>query len=95
MMNPPASKCISKFIDEQLGCNTRIHGRTFNQIKSCKDTSQLYALVSISKKLEDADANTIYKITGCLSSCETFEYHKIDNTLGASRKGIHELRLDF
>ena len=95
LMTPSASKCIAKFTDEQVGCNTRIHGRNANQKASCNSTSQLYALVNISNKLVDADANTIYKITGCLSSCEKFEYHRIDSNLVSSRKGPHYTKLDF
>ena len=90
-----ASKCIAKFIDEQLGCDTRIHGRTYNQKAGCNNTSQLYELANISKKLEETDANTVYQITGCLSTCDKFEYHKIDSTQVAARKPPHDTYLDF
>ena len=55
----------------------------------------MYALADISQKLEVADANTVYKITGCLSSCEKFDYNKIDGKGKATRKPPHDILLEI
>ena len=49
---------------------------------------------TLSQKFQVADANTIYKITGCLASCEKDEY-KIDGTMSESLKPPHGIKLDF
>ena len=69
------SACIARHIEEQLGCTPRIHGsRIPSKSKACSLQTELQKLARISKQLEESDANEIYGITGCLSSCHRFKY---------------------
>ena len=72
--NVNTSACISRYLENRLGCNTMILGSQYSQNNHCTTRSQLMALANISKKLEEADADDIYKMTGCLSSCEKDQY---------------------
>ena len=84
-----ASACIAKFIEKQTGCNIRIYGST-DPVKQppCISLAQLRNLTSITRKLHEADARTIYRLTGCLASCERYEYHRIDSEMTSASGGI-------
>ena len=82
----------SKFIEGQLGCSTKIQGSGAPQKKPCNNVTQLQTL---SRKFHEADANNIYKITGCLASCEKDEYHEIVGTKTESLRAPHDIKLEF
>ena len=44
----------------------------------CTLSSELNELTNITRQLQEADANSIYELTGCLASCERIEYAEID-----------------
>ena len=90
---PNVSACIAKFIEGQLGCSTKIQGSGAPQKKPCNNLTHLQTL---SRKFHEADANNIYKITGCLASCEKDEYHGfILHPMTESRKTPHDIKLEF
>ena len=63
----------------------------------CTMTTELESLKNITKKLEGASANKIYKMTGCLASCNRNEY-AIDSSPMTSKYcflGPYDLHLDF
>ena len=72
---------------------------------SCHDTEQLMKYSNISKKLYQADENEAFELTGCLSTCDKYEYliqpettlHKVEDvTINPGIDGTsHELRLKF
>ena len=70
------SACIAKYIENELGCNPRIHGSGSISFKSgiCNSTAHFKLLANISKLLMNADANGIYNVTGCLASCHKNKY---------------------
>ena len=87
--NFEASTCISKYIEKQTGCHIRLFASTNSAIQlPCNTLAQLRNLTSIVKRLHEADARTIYKLTGCLASCERYEYHRIDSEMSTSPGGI-------
>ena len=76
---PNTSECITKYIEEKLGCSMKIHGGGISsQMPLCKSKSDLDALKNLTTKLQDATANKIYEVTGCMASCERNEYAKVD-----------------
>ena len=78
------SACIAKFIEKQTGCNIRIYGSTQSVTQPpCNSLGQLRNLTSIVSKLHEADARTIYEQTGCLASCERYEYDRIDSEMSS------------
>ena len=73
--SPNTSACIAKWIHDQMGCRFKIHGGSdLNKGKLCNSRSQYLNLSRIFSKLQYADAETVYEMTGCLASCEKFEY---------------------
>ena len=72
--NQYVSAFIAKFIDGQLECSSRIQGSDSAEKMTCDNVTQLQSLSQYSHQFQEADANTIYKITGCLSSCEKDEF---------------------
>ena len=81
-MTPNTGTCIAKFIEEKLGCWTPIYGSASKisaEKRVCDNVTQLWTLNKLTHTLGEADANTVYNITGCLASCEKDEYHKFDN----------------
>ena len=69
------SACIARYVEEELGCNPRIHGsRPSSPSRLCNSYSQLKHLVRISRELSKMDANGMYKTTGCMPSCERDTY---------------------
>ena len=63
--------CISKFIQEQIGCRLKNQGPTrTNDTGGLPCQFQLREFADISGKLQYASAATIYNMTGCLSACE-------------------------
>ena len=90
-----ASACIANFIEGEMGCVTKIHG-IVSENMTCNSSSQLNALTTMSHQFEEADANTIYDITGCLAPCKKDEYHNmVEEEMVETRKGPHETHLDF
>ena len=87
-----ASSCIANFIEGRLGCKVGLHGSDSLQKTACNNATQL---LRISNSFKEADANKIYRITGCLASCEKDEYHKIDGTLIESRKKPYDTKIEF
>ena len=75
------SACIARYVEEELGCNPRIHGsRPSSPSRLCNSYSQLKHLVRISHELSKMDANGMYKTTGCMPSCERDTY-KVSTSL--------------
>ena len=80
--NPNTSECIARYIGDKIGCNMKIHGgKNKTDMPPCRLLSELNALKNISRHMQEANANTIYELTGCLASCERNEYAKIDGYL--------------
>ena len=46
----------------------------------CKSRTEQDAFINSTKKLQEANANTIYEQTGCLASCERNEYIIVDSS---------------
>ena len=86
------SACIAKFIEGQLGCSAKIQGSGSPQKIPCNNVTQLKTM---SQKFQEADANKIYRTTGCLASCEKDEYHKIDGTKTDSLTAPFDIQLEF
>ena len=40
----------------------------------CKDTSEFTKYTDLNRKLYHGDENDVFELTGCLSSCDKFEY---------------------
>ena len=77
--DPNTSRCIASYIENQIGCRMNIQGGgSTPEMKPCTMISELNALKNITRKLQEANANTIYDLTGCLASCERNEYGKIN-----------------
>ena len=75
--DPNTSECIATYIEDKIGCSIKIHGgRNKTDKPPCKLLSELNALRNITRRMQEADANTIFQITGCLASCERDEYQK-------------------
>ena len=73
------SDCIARYIEDKIGCSMKIHGsRNRTDKQPCRSLQELKALKNISRLMQEANANTIYELTGCLASCERNEYAKID-----------------
>ena len=87
--NFQVSSCIAKLIEKQTGCNIRIYGNR-GSVKQppCNSLAQLRNLTSITRKLHEADATTIYNLTGCLASCDRYEYHRIDSQMTSASAGM-------
>ena len=69
--DPNTSECIARYIENQIGCSMNIHGGSqIRKISPCKFKSELNELRKVTSQLQDANANTIYELTGCLASCE-------------------------
>ena len=92
--NQNASACIAKFIDMQIGCSSKMQGSDSAEKATCDNVTQLQSLSGYSYQFQEADANTIYKISGCLSSCKKDEY-QIDSTYTKSTKSPHDTRIEF
>ena len=92
--NHNVSACIAKFIDGQLECKSRIQGSNSAEKVTCKNVTQLQNLSKYSNQFQEADANTIYEISGCLSSCEKDEY-QIDGTFKSSLRPPHDTMIEF
>ena len=71
---PNTTQCIANFIQMELGCSPNILGSQYPDGITCKNKSQLDMLSNITKKLQNADENDVYDMTGCLSACEKDEY---------------------
>ena len=74
------SKCIAKFVEDQIGCGIKLHGNSKGLIKmnTCKSALQLKKLAKILWELNYADEKTIYELTGCLASCVRHEYQGLE-----------------
>ena len=91
------SQCIARYIEKHIGCSINIHGGlTTPAMTPCNLTSELIELENITRKLREANANTIYEMTGCLASCQRNEYGIIDSNFKV-REFCYErkLKLDF
>ena len=73
--SPNVSGCIAKFIEGHLGCSAGIQGSGSPQKITCNNVTQLLTWQTLANELQEGDANQIYDITGCLGSCEKYEYH--------------------
>ena len=70
LLHPNMTACIAKFIANEIGCSINIQGIQPTNHPVCNTVEQLHAFAKISSKLENAEATSIYDMTGCLSSCE-------------------------
>ena len=65
------SACIARHIEEELGCNPRIHGSSpSTPSRPCNSSTQLRHLTRISDELSSMNAQKIFETTGCMASCE-------------------------
>ena len=73
------SSCITKFVETKLGCTPRIYGIDTSTKKDhyCNSPHHLESLANISQQFIKANGNDLYKLTGCLGSCERDEYERI------------------
>ena len=72
--NLNTSACIAKFIEDQMGCGIRLLGNDIGKKPTCSSGSQLRNLSKIFEALKHADDKFIYEQTGCMASCEKYEY---------------------
>ena len=79
LVNPDTSECIAKYIDKKLGCNPLILGSHLKNL-TCNTSSQWEKAIKLTKKFQEANAKQIYAMTGCLSSCEKNQHHKIEGS---------------
>ena len=95
--DPNTSECIATYIENQIGCSLKIHGSSGRaEMKPCTLESELQALKNMTRKLQEASANKIYNMTGCLASCERDEYGQIDSNLRIIKNcHMNYLHLDF
>ena len=85
--HPNTSECIARYIEDQIGCGMNIDGGSTNAKKSpCTLVSELVAMNEIIRELQYANSNTIYRMTGCLASCERNEYGKIEGDFQTLRR---------
>ena len=96
------SQCIARYIEDKIGCSMNIQGSgSSSDMAPCTLSSELNAVKNISKKLQEANANTIYELTGCLASCERDEYAPIKGNLNTDKScyyvwpGPYDLHLEF
>ena len=78
-VNADTSRCIAMYIEEKLGCNPLILGSQLNNI-TCNTSTQWEKAIKLTKKFQEANAKQIFALTGCLSSCEKYQYHKIEGS---------------
>ena len=78
-IEPTTSSCITKFVESKLGCTPRIYGigTSTNKDEHCNSPDQLESLANISRQFINLSGNDLYKLTGCLGSCERDEYERI------------------
>jgi hypothetical protein len=68
------SACITKFLDDKLGCKFPFYKST--SLKSnCNTSTQYMQIFELTERLQYADAAEIYNMTGCLTSCNRDIYH--------------------
>ena len=72
--DPNTSSCIAKAVEDNMGCGIRMLGSTTRNATTCNSGSQLLKLSKIFEALKHADDKFIYENTGCLASCERYEY---------------------
>ena len=79
---PDTSACIARWIQEKIGCRVKIYGGGGNldHLPPCNST-QLRELIDIISKFKFADAKIIKEQTGCLASCELYEYGKLEHAV--------------
>ena len=75
------SACIARFIEDHVGCNTKIQGSQYSRASPCRTNYQLLDLKNLSRLLEGSNENDIYDMTGCLSSCEKDQYQLISDPI--------------
>ena len=91
---PNTSGCIADFIEKQLGCSITIHSSGSSTMPPCNSSSQFKNLKEIQYKLAYSDANTIYKMTGCLAACQRYEYQRYGFRSRTSRP-CHTAQCDY
>ena len=69
-------------------------------MRPCTLPSETWKFKNITTQLENANANTIYELTGCLASCERNEYEITDVSFTTQRAnecqgGKLDLHLEF
>ena len=67
---PDTSACIASYIEKEIGCNPMVQGSQYSNRVPCTTKEQLHSLQNITETFEESDGNTLFDITGCLSSCE-------------------------
>ena len=80
-ISPDTSGCIARWIQEKIACRVKIYGGGGNldHLPPCNSITQLRELTGIIDKFMDADAKIIKDQTGCLASCELYEYEKLEH----------------
>lgn len=81
LQNPNTSVCIASYIEKQLGCNPRIFGSLLTSKRYCNTSSELKSLANLTTAFRQYSGNKIYETTGCLASCERYEFGKMEATL--------------
>ena len=95
--DPNTSQCIARYIEDEVGCSLKIQGGMSRRgIPPCKLLSELEALKNITRQMREADANTIFELTGSLASCERNEYANINGRfIETWCKPPYDLHLEF
>ena len=81
--SPDTRACFAKWIQDKIGCRIKMYGGSGNdldQLSPCNTEPQLQEFWEIMSKMKYADAKIIQEQTGCLGSCEIYEYEKLDYT---------------
>ncbi len=65
--------CLDRFIEAKVGCSSRFQGATAI-LQECTTLEQLTQWASWTDRVAKLDELSIYNLTGCLGSCETYDY---------------------
>ena len=78
---------LATLIQDKIGCGIKIHGHgganhdnNLLNLHRCNLGSQVKDLYRILSPFKFADAKIIHEKTGCLGSCESSEYKKLEST---------------
>ena len=77
---PDTTSCIVRHFEEELGCSINIHGGGGAGLAPCSTNEGFNAMRNMTKILDEAESNTIYSLTGCLSSCQRDDYQDVESS---------------
>ena len=89
------SACIANFIVKQIGCNPNIQGSQLSKAPPCTTKSQLLEFEHYMKMFVEFHDNDVYSMTGCLSSCEKYQFSLHGDPVKCRWDGYGEFYLDL